>query len=139
MSNLIKKSSKNVSVTYDKGMPLIKGNLQRLEQVIINLIQNACQALPDRRKGLYVSTSHNSENIIVEIRDEGKGIPVDELAHIIEPFYTTKRDSGGTGLGLAVSFGIVEEHGGRIDLKSEVGQGSSFTVFLPRTGAKNIE
>ena len=139
VSNLVKRSSKNVSVTYGKKMPLIKGNFQRLEQVVINLIQNACQALADSTKGLYILTSHDSKKVIVEIRDEGIGIPVDELEHIVDPFYTTKRDSGGTGLGLSISSGIVVEHGGKLDIQSKVGQGSCMTVFLPRPGEQESE
>jgi polar amino acid transport system substrate-binding protein len=133
VSNMIYKSTKNFSVRYNKNIPLIKGNFQRLEQVVINLIQNACQALPDRERAIRVSTFSDKEEGVVTLRinDQGRGIPAESLPHITDPFFTTKQDSGGVGLGLSISERIVEEHGGRINFTSRVGKGTQVEVVLP--------
>ena len=86
-------------------------------------------------KSLYVSTSYNetSDLITIRVRDEGEGIPPENLNHIIEPFFTTKRDTGGTGLGLSVSYNIVKNHGGHLHFTSRFGIGTTATVMLPVT------
>ncbi|MFH1154785.1 MAG: PAS domain S-box protein [Pseudomonadota bacterium] len=133
--NLIIKTTDHFKVEYGKHLPWIKGNKQKLEQVLINLIQNACQALPDKTKGIFISSSlmMNSGEIMIEVRDEGVGIPESLLGRIMDPFFTTKRREGGTGLGLAVSSNIIKSHGGRIIVASEVNKGAVFLVVLPIT------
>ena len=74
---------------------------------------------------------HETEYHCIEIRDHGVGIPADHLEHLFEPFFTTKEVGEGTGLGLSIAYGIVQEHGGWIDVASRPGEGSCFTVFLP--------
>jgi PAS domain S-box-containing protein len=132
-SNMIYKSTKNFSVRYGKNIPPIKGNFQRLEQVVINLIQNACQALPDNGRSIRVSTLSDTEagTVVLRISDQGRGIPAESLPHITDPFFTTKHDSGGVGLGLSISERIVEEHGGQITFASWVGKGTQVEVTLP--------
>ena len=138
--NMIKRSTSNFSVEYGKDLPLIRGNSQRLEQVMINLIQNACQALTDKEKGVRLATYYDgeSDHVIVKVEDEGSGIPDEALPRIMDPFFTTRRGKGGTGLGLAVSEKIVREHGGRIDVKSQPGKGSTFKVLLPTSKKKGL-
>ena len=133
VNNLIKKSTHNPSVELEENLPKIQGNPQQLEQVIINLITNSCQALQSPQKRLFVSTSYNktSDLITIRVRDEGGGIPPENLNHIIEPFFTTKRDTGGTGLGLSVSYNIVKNHGGHLHFNSRFGEGTTATVMLP--------
>jgi PAS domain S-box-containing protein len=133
LSNMIKKSTNQFTIEYDKNIPLLKGNFQRLEQVMINLIQNACQALPDSKKGLFVSVKFDKErsNIVVNVSDEGMGIPSETLMNVTDPFFTTKHDSGGVGLGLSISSKIVEEHGGSMHFKSEIGAGTTVEIMLP--------
>ena len=133
VSNMIKNSTNHFSVEYSKDLPVLTGNFPRLEQVFINLIQNACQALPDTQRGIFVSTSCDEEmnNIVVIVRDEGVGIPSENLPHIMDPFFTSKHDSGGVGLGLSISSGIVEEHGGRMIFTSELGKGTKAEIILP--------
>ena len=133
LSNTIMKSTGYFSVTYGKDLPVLKGNFQRFEQVIINLVQNACQALPDNRKGIFVSSSYDEKrrSILVSVEDEGTGIPSERLAHITDPFYTTKSDSGGLGLGLSISSRIVKEHGGTLTFTSEPGKGTRAEIVLP--------
>ena len=133
VNNLIRKSTHHPSVELEENLPKIRGNQQQLEQVIINLITNSCQALQSPQKYLYVSTSYNetSDLIAIRVRDEGEGIPPENLNHIIEPFFTTKRDTGGTGLGLSVSYNIVKNHGGHLHFTSRFGKGTTATVMLP--------
>ena len=133
LQSQIKKSTQNFSVEYGQNLPSIKGNKQKLEQVIINLIQNACQALPDTEKGIYVTTVfvESSGEIVFSVKDEGIGIPDDAMPHIMDPFFTTKRDTGGTGLGLSVSSNIVNEQGGKIEVQSIQGHGSTFVIRFP--------
>ena len=94
---------------------------------------NACQALVDKKKGVFVKSSFDAKNgcVVVEVRDEGLGIPDEVLPNIMDPFYTTRRNSGGTGLGLSVSANIIKEHGGKIEVSSQMGKGSTFKIFLP--------
>ena len=133
VNNLIRKSTHHPSVELEENLPKIRGNQQQLEQVIINLITNSCQALQSPQKCLFVSTSYNetSDLITIRVRDEGEGIPPENLNHIIEPFFTTKRDTGGTGLGLSVSYNIVKNHGGHLHFTSRFGKGTTATVMLP--------
>ncbi|MCD4736170.1 MAG: PAS domain S-box protein [Bacteroidales bacterium] len=131
--NMIKENTKYFRVEYDKNLPVIRGNMQRLEQVIINLIQNACQALSDKGKAIFIASSFDKKtgSVVVEVRDEGLGIPNKLLNRIMDPFFTTKRKEGGIGLGLAVASNIVNAHKGKIKIISESGKGSVFRVFLP--------
>lgn len=133
LNNLVKKSTKRFRLDLDKDLPLIKVNRQRIEQVIINLIQNACQAITDKEEEISVSSKYDAarDGIVVEVSDEGVGIPEEELPQIMDPFFTTKRHEGGTGLGLSVSANIVNKHGGNIHVHSERGKGTILTVFLP--------
>ncbi len=133
VDNMFKKATHNFSVEYGSNIPSINGNFQHLEQVVINLVQNACQALFDKSKGVFISTSYDEkkQTVLIKIRDEGVGIPEASLSQVMDPFFTTKRSSGGTGLGLSVSSTIVKEHHGQINVTSEPGQGATFTVSLP--------
>ena len=131
VGNQIERSTKRFSLELSASLPAIKGNSQQLEQVIINLVQNSCDALPDPQKGIIVSTSHDEGSIVVKVQDEGIGIPADELPHITDPFYTSKRSSGGTGLGLSVSLGIVKDHGGTLAFASAPGEGTTATLTFP--------
>ena len=117
-------------------IPPVVGDRSALGQVLLNLVLNAAQALPEGRADrnevtlrTFVDLAEGRVN--VEVRDTGAGIPPQVLPHIFDPFYTTKPIGEGTGLGLAVSCRIVADHGGRIDVDSEVGRGSVFRVVLP--------
>ena len=133
VSNMIKKSTNHFDIEYGKNLPLLKGNFQRLEQVAINLIQNACQALADTDKGIFISTSYVKEtsNIVIRVKDEGTGIPLETLSQITDPFFTTRQRSGGVGLGLSISLRIIEEHGGSIQFTSQPGVGTTAEIILP--------
>lgn len=126
------------SLDLADGLPPVAGSPQQLEQVLMNLVINALHALPDNRRGIRVSTSPGKASGTVEIRveDEGTGIPPDVMAHITEPFHTTKLDNGGLGLGLSISSSIVKEHGGTMEFETEVGKGTRVRVILPAAGAE---
>jgi PAS domain S-box-containing protein len=136
LSNMITKSTSHFFVQYWERLPTLKGNFHRLEQVMINLIQNACQALPHIRKGISLSTSYNEKisSIVVKVEDEGVGISPEVLPHIADPFFTTKSLSGGIGLGLSISSRIVKEHGGTLTFTSEPGTGTTAEIILPVLG-----
>jgi PAS domain S-box-containing protein len=117
-------------------IPLINGSQQQLEQVLVNLIMNALQSLTDRRQSVEVKTAYAAEagKVVITVRDEGCGIPAESLSRIMEPFFTTKLDSGGTGLGLSISQSIIKAHLGTLEVASESGHGTIFTVILPVSG-----
>lgn len=133
MGNFIKKTTDHFSVVYAPDLPLVSGQFQGLEQVIVNIVQNACQALPNREKGCEIKTYHDQENdqIVLKLVDEGLGIPQELIKNIKDPFFTTKRDSGGMGLGLSVSNSIVLEHEGSLDFISKVNTGTTTYLRLP--------
>ncbi len=136
----IERSTKQFSLDLVEPLPEIKGNSQQLEQVIINLVQNSCDALSGLQDAVKVSTSFDETSVVVKVSDEGTGITADDLPHIMDPFYTSKRRSGGTGLGLSVSLGIVKDHGGKLDFESVPGQGTlailEFPIWSGETGTE---
>jgi PAS domain S-box-containing protein len=133
LANMLEKATKKLIVYYAENLPVIKGNSQRIEQVMINLIQNACQALPDRDKAIIITTFHNKKSgrVLIKIRDEGRGISEKNKKYILDPFFTSRRDTGGTGLGLSISAGIIENHGGKLEISSQLGEGTTVTVSFP--------
>ncbi len=133
LGNLIKQSTRRFESGFGGDIPIFMGNAQKIEQVIINLIVNACQSLPDRDRGVRIATAFDQvENrIVIQVSDEGCGIPEESLQRIRDPFFTTKREAGGTGLGLAIVDRIVRDHGGQISFDSTVGQGTTARVLLP--------
>jgi signal transduction histidine kinase len=129
----VKKYTDNFVLELEEGTPLILGSSQQLEQVIINLVMNALQSLTDRKQGLSLKTSFSAEQraVLITVTDGGCGIPDGVKNMIMEPFFTTKLDSGGTGLGLSIARSIVVAHQGEIDVSSHVGEGTVVTVSLP--------
>lgn len=111
-------------------IPFICGKSGAISQVILNLVVNACQAIDDFGE-LIIKTSADDKFATLTVSDTGCGIPEDKLVTIFDPFYTTKANDQGTGLGLSVSHSIVKQHGGRIQVESEVGKGTTFSIILP--------
>lgn len=115
---------------FGEGLPEAFGNASKLQQVFMNLILNARDAMPAGGQ-LEIQTESSEHMLIVHVRDTGIGIAAENIAKIYDPFFTTKSVGQGTGLGLAVSYGIVQEHGGRIVVESAPGQGTTFTIKIP--------
>lgn len=132
VDNSIRKATSRFSLSYAVELPPILGNAQRIEQVLINLILNACQALTSQDQGIFVATRYDpSRGVMVTVRDQGCGIAPEHLAHLTDPFFTTKRETGGTGLGLSVSATIVQQHGGSMDFESTPGNGTTVSLAFP--------
>lgn len=133
LRSTIRKRTVNFTVDYAKPDPATLCAPHRIEQVVINLIQNACDSLKDVSKAVKVSTGQiEAENcVFIKVEDEGEGIDPENMKRLTDPFFTTKRGCGGTGLGLSVSNSIVTEHGGVLEFKSVPGKGTVATVKLP--------
>jgi PAS domain S-box-containing protein len=127
------KATRHLQCRLANDLPPVLGSFQKLEQVVVNLLLNACQALPgpDRAVSIETRLDPDGRQILLIVADEGVGIPAEHLARLGEPFFTTRRDRGGTGLGVSVTRRIVEEHGGRLAYASTPGQGTTVTVSLP--------
>lgn len=127
---MLRASRISVNVQLGSSLPAIFGNSGKLQQVFMNLILNARDAMP-RGGELTIATESENSSVHVEVSDNGVGIPPDHLGKIFDPFFTTKAASRGTGLGLAVAYGIIREHAGKIQVESAVGQGTSFRLEFP--------
>ncbi|MEO8754011.1 MAG: ATP-binding protein [Casimicrobiaceae bacterium] len=112
-------------------LPEIECLPTQLNQVFLNILMNAAQAMPEGGT-ITVRSGTQGEEVWVSITDTGRGIPSNQLKRIFDPFYTTKPVGEGTGLGLSLSYGIVEKHRGRIEVQSEIGVGTTFRIVLPR-------
>jgi signal transduction histidine kinase len=129
----------NVELELDETLPPIRGDRNRLEQVFLNLIMNARDALDDKeelegqefKKSLKISSRRKDHEVVVKIYDNGLGMSEAVKEKIFEPFFTTKPVGKGTGLGLSISFGIVRDYDGTIEVQSEEGRGTTFTVRFP--------
>lgn len=116
----------------DENLPEIHGIPDAIEQLLVNLISNARDAMGNTKGSILISTRiFDKDNIELEITDQGVGIPDEYLSKIFTPFFTTKPAGKGTGLGMIIVMNAVEEHGGRIMVKSELNKGTTFTIILP--------
>jgi len=131
--NKIKKSTHHYTFQYYPNALMVKGNFQRLEQIVINVLINACEALTDMNQHIAVNTYPDETHVwaVIQITDQGVGISEQALKTLFDPFFTTKRDTGGTGLGMSVSRGIIEEHGGEINYSSRPGKGTICRIKIP--------
>lgn len=121
-----------------EGLPQIRGDMNQLQQVLLNLSLNACEAMPDGGR-LTISTSVQDGNVLMKVADTGCGIKREHLEQVFEPFFSTKPVGQGTGLGLSVSYGIVQQHGGGVEVESEEGKGTMFTIELPSAEGKSCD
>jgi PAS domain S-box-containing protein len=115
----------------EKGLPMVWANPDELQSVWLNLLVNAIDAIEAQPGEIRVRTRRAGETIEVSVQDNGLGIPGDQLARVFEPFYTTKEPGTGTGLGLSICHRLVKDHGGQIQVESQPGQGTTFTISLP--------
>jgi two-component system NtrC family sensor kinase len=119
-----------IQLETEDELALVSGDAGQLQQAVIALATNAIDAMPDGGT-LTISASNRDQAVLIEVRDTGVGIEPENLPKIFEPFFTTKEIGRGTGLGLAVCYGILTEHGGGLDVQSTVGSGTAFTITLP--------
>jgi PAS domain S-box-containing protein len=134
LAHLSKQHTDHFHVNLAQGLPSLRGDAQHVEQIVVNLLTNALEALPDRRHGVTVTTAFDTaeRSVLLEVHDEGVGIPLEHIARLCDPFFTTKDESGGTGLGLAITSSLVRVHGGRLSFASEPGKGTCARVTFPR-------
>ncbi|MBN1672673.1 MAG: PAS domain S-box protein [Kiritimatiellae bacterium] len=140
LDHQIRASTDHFSVDCGADLPKTLGNAQQIGQVVVNLLQNACQALPDRTRAIDVRTrlTEDGQHIGVTVKDEGEGIAAEHLPRVQDPFFTTKGGQGGTGLGLSVSASIAKAHGGTLRFASTPGAGTTAQLILPvRKRAEN--
>jgi PAS domain S-box-containing protein len=132
LNNQIKMHTNKFKLELDELVPGVRGNSQQLEQVVINLVMNALQSLPNKEGSVSVSTSFDEQagQAVIRVSDTGCGMPADVKMRLFEPFFSTKLDSGGTGLGLAISNVIIKDHIGFLEFESEPGKGTTATVKL---------
>ena len=133
LHNQIQKFTDVCTLEVPDGLPVVQGNSQQLEQVFINVLLNALQALPDRTHGVHITAGLDAgeDALWVAIRDEGRGISERDLGRLTEPFFSTRSDTGGTGLGLSISRSIIERHAGSMSFKSVLGSGTTVTIRTP--------
>jgi len=132
VENALKKATAHFSLQLAANLPLVTGNPQRIEQVVVNLLLNACQALQNSEQAIFLRTQAAGDEVVLEVEDQGCGIAEEALPQLTDPFYTTRREAGGTGLGLSVSAGIVREHNGRLEFSSSPGAGTRVRLSLPQ-------
>jgi signal transduction histidine kinase len=133
--HLIHTNGVELTLFMQEDLPWVSMDENQMKQVLLNLVHNALQAMPDGGE-MEIKTAElqkvGRDGVMVSVRDNGIGISPEDQTRIFEPFFTTKADRGGTGLGLSVTYGIISDHGGEIELVSQPGAGSTFTVWLPK-------
>lgn len=138
MQSEVARHTASFQVMCAEGLPCIRGSAQKLEQVVINLLMNALQSLADRSRGVNVVVTHeaDTDEILLMVRDEGVGMSEQVQAKILEPFFSTKLERGGTGLGLYISHSIIREHKGSMHFTSAPGKGTTVTVRIPAASSR---
>ena len=134
VSHKMRLSGIEADMRLDPALPAVPCDASQIQQVVLNLVMNAAEAKRSPGRGHVVVTTRRSEDghaVLLEVADDGPGIPRENLDRIFDPFFTTKEEGKSLGLGLSVVYGIVESHGGTIDVHSVVGQGTTFSVSLP--------
>jgi signal transduction histidine kinase len=139
--SILKRATHHLKVELSGDLPTIFGNAQKLQQVMINLLLNAAQALESGEQSICVQTSKTRDDrfVVIKVADTGPGVSPQDLKKMTDPFFTTKRDQGGTGLGLSISEKIIYDHKGIMEFTSQVGQGLSVEILLPLAREKNID
>jgi two-component system NtrC family sensor kinase len=123
-----------VETKLQEDLPPVPCDSSQMQQVLLNLVMNAAEATQSKGDGEVTVTTRLApagDQVILSVGDNGEGIAPENLAKIFDPFFTTKPEGKGVGLGLAVLYGIVDAHGGEVDVKSSAGEGTTFTVTLP--------
>jgi len=134
VSHKLKLLNVEAELRLDDSLPPLPCDVSQMQQVVLNLVMNGAEATRPHGSGRVSVTTRRSddgESAVLEVADDGEGIPKDVVDRIFDPFFTTKEDGKGVGLGLAVVYGIVESHGGRIEVRTGEGRGTTFEVTLP--------
>ena len=143
IEDLIRNRKVEVVLDLSDGLPRVEADSAQIEQVLLNLINNALDAMPKGGKLTFssrlVESREHGKAVAIGVADSGCGIPGEELSRIFDPFFTTKEAGQGTGLGLSISYGIIEEHGGSIEVESRPDQGTCFTIYLPVVEGKPLQ
>lgn len=129
-----------LEIELSENIPTFKGNMSKLEQVFLNLVMNASEAIENGHGLIKILTGFDKtkSEVLLIIIDNGCGMDDTTKKNIFDPFFTTKRNKGGTGLGLSITYGIVKDHEGKIEVESKIGEGTKFTIRFPaKTGGKN--
>jgi two-component system NtrC family sensor kinase len=134
----LKENDINIAATFAEGLGLVNASKNQLRQVFLNMVANARDAMPDGGT-LTVATSGDSDKVLIEIADTGTGIRKEHIDKIFDSFFTTKGEVKGVGLGLSVCYGFIKDHGGEIDVNSQEGVGTTFTITLPVHAAAGAE
>jgi len=137
-SEMLRKHQVEPELRLGDPVPDIRGSADKLKQLFLNLIVNARDAMPEGGR-LLITTARSDGSVVIEVTDSGVGIPPEYLGRIFDAFFTTKGKVSGAGIGLSVCYGIVQQHKGRISVKSEPGKGTTFTVGLPALNSRQKE
>jgi len=133
----------DLSIKTDKKLPKVRVNLAQIEQVILNLVANAVHAMPDKKGKISIEVSPcrlepHTTGLRIAVRDNGTGIKAEFIQSVFKPFWSTRKDAGGSGLGLAMVQRIIRWHGGQIEVESMPGRGAVFNIFLPESSERNV-
>ncbi len=128
---VLSQKSIKIEKQYAPQLPKVQVVPDQIKQVLLNLVKNAEEAITGEEGLITISTENSGDQIKVKIQDSGKGIFPQNLESVFDPFFSTKKDHQGTGLGLSVSIGIAKAHGGDLTVESEPGAGAAFTLALP--------
>jgi polar amino acid transport system substrate-binding protein len=123
----------DLEIILNENLPTIRGNSNKLEQVILNLVMNASEAIEGSNGLIKIKTDYDDKKkeALLIVEDNGCGMDETMIKNIFDPFFTTKRNKGGTGLGLSITYGIIKDHGGKIEVESKAGIGTKFTIKFP--------
>jgi signal transduction histidine kinase len=121
----------DLALDLDQNLPLIQADEHQIQSVIINLMTNAADAMPGGGNLLIKSRKGVNHQVVIEVEDDGEGIPPEDQSQLFTPFFTTKPPGEGTGLGLSIVYGIIKMHKGHIDVQSRPGKGTRFIISLP--------
>ncbi len=131
MQHVMEKGGIEVDISVAEGdPPSIRGNVGEIEQVFLNLLLNAHQAMPDGGR-IDIELGSDGDDVVARMRDTGEGIPDTNLSRVFDPFFTTREEEGGSGLGLSIIYGIVQNHNGKVDVESRLGVGTTFKIQFP--------
>jgi signal transduction histidine kinase len=137
MQHLMEKGDIEVAITTaDSKSPQVYGNVGEIEQIFLNLLINAQQAMPDGGR-IDIELSTDGQTTTAKICDTGEGIPEENIGRVFDPFFTTREEDGGTGLGLSIIYGIVDKHNGEVSVNSQLGSGTTFVLRFPSQSSQN--